>query len=171
VKRIKWVDRRFSFDFPVEIYPELLERLRGTPARVADRLSSVEPAAAARRRGASWSMQEHAGHLADMDEGLFLARIEEYLLSVATLRAADMSNRATEAARHNDRPLAEVLARLSATRGRLMLRVESLAPEDFTRTAYHPRLGRPMRLVDMLYFHAEHDDYHIASITDLLRAR
>jgi hypothetical protein len=27
-----------------------------------------------------------------------------------------------------------------------------------------------MRLVDMVYFHAEHDDHHLATIGELLRA-
>jgi len=35
----------------------------------------------------------------------------------------------------------------------------------------HPRLQQPMRLVDSLYFVAEHDDHHIAKISGLLRRR
>ena len=27
--RIKWIERSFSFNFPVELYPEIIERLRG----------------------------------------------------------------------------------------------------------------------------------------------
>jgi uncharacterized damage-inducible protein DinB len=33
----------------------------------------------------------------------------------------------------------------------------------------HPRLQQPMRLIDSLYFVAEHDDHHIAAISGLLR--
>ncbi len=36
VVRIKWTDRRFNFDFPAGIYPEMIERVRGTPARLED---------------------------------------------------------------------------------------------------------------------------------------
>ena len=36
--RIKWTDRRFNFDFPAGIYPEMIERIRGTPARLEDLL-------------------------------------------------------------------------------------------------------------------------------------
>lgn len=169
MRRIKWVDRQFNFDFPVEVYPELLERLRGTPARVADRLAGLPAGVLVRRPGRGWSIQEHVGHLADLDEGLFLPRVDEYELRVATLTAADMTNEATEAANHNARPFAAVLTELSAARGRALSRLESLAPETFLRTALHPRLGRRMRLVDMVFFHAEHDDYHLASVTTLLR--
>jgi hypothetical protein len=35
--------------------------------------------------------------------------------------------------------------------------------------ALHPRLAVQMRLVDMVCFHAEHDDYHLASIAEILR--
>ena len=101
--RIKWSERRFDFSFPVELYPELLERLRGTPARLADRLAGVAPERLIRRPPRGWSIQEHAGHLADLDESLFLPRLDEYALGVATLRAADMTNQQTEAANHNAR--------------------------------------------------------------------
>ncbi|MGN6392604.1 MAG: DinB family protein [Gemmatimonadales bacterium] len=166
--RIKWTDRQFAFDFPVETYPELLERLRGTPVRVAERLRTVPRERLVRRSGSAWSMQEHAGHLADLDERLFLPRLDEYEFKVATLRAADMTNRATEEANHNAATLEAVLAELAASRARVMTRLEALEPDVFARTALHPRLGRDLRLVDLLYFHAEHDDYHLASITALL---
>ena len=50
MERIKWAARRFDFSFPVEIHPELLERLRGTPARVADRLNPVASTVLVRER-------------------------------------------------------------------------------------------------------------------------
>jgi hypothetical protein len=37
------------------------------------------------------------------------------------------------------------------------------------RTALHPRLNLPMRVIDLIYFIAEHDDHHLARITDLMR--
>jgi DinB family protein len=164
------VDRRFDFSFPVELYPELIERLRGTPARAADRLAGVRHEVLVRRAGRHWSPQEHVGHLADLDEVLFLPRLDEYDRGVGTLRAADMTNRATEAAQHNALSLDAVLRRFRATRARIIDRLEGLTGEDFTRIAHHPRLDRSMRLVDMVFFQAEHDDYHLASVTEILRA-
>jgi hypothetical protein len=170
MERIKWAARRFDFGFPVEVHPELLERLRGTPAWVADRLTPVAPNVRVRRHGPGWSPQEHAGHLADLDESLFLPRVDEYALKVTTLRAADMTNSQTEAAQHNARSLDEVLEHLRRTRAAVVARLEGLEPEMFGRVAFHPRLRVPMRLVDLMFFHAEHDDYHLASISELLRA-
>jgi hypothetical protein len=165
---IDWVDRRFSFDFPAGVYPELVERLRGTPARVADRLCALPLAVVARRDGPDWSMQEHAGHLADL-EALVHIRLDEYLAGAATLHAADMTNRRTWEARHNGRLLVDVLAGFRQARAQTVTRLEALPPETFGRTARHPRLDRPMRLADMLFFQAEHDDYHLARISDLVR--
>jgi hypothetical protein len=36
------------------------------------------------------------------------------------------------------------------------------------RTMLHPRLKQTMRLVDHLYFVAEHDDHHLAHILELV---
>lgn len=167
---IKWADRQFQFTFPVGIYPELIERLRGTPARLAERLTTVPAGHLVQRSGGSWSMQEHAGHLADLDEALFLPRLDDYDTGLPILRAADMTNPVTEAAQHNGRPLADLLGGCRSIRARLVERLEGLEADAFARVARHPRLQCPMRLVDMLFFHAEHDDYHLARITELSRA-
>ena len=167
---IKWADRQFQFTFPVGTYPELIERLRGTPGRLTERLTAVPAGRLVQRYGGRWSMQEHAGHLADLDETLFLPRLDEYETGVPILRAADMTNAGTEAAHHNGRTLAEVLGGCRSIRARLVARLEGLEPDAFARVARHPRLQCPMRLVDMLLFHAEHDDYHLARITEVGRS-
>jgi uncharacterized damage-inducible protein DinB len=168
--RIRWTERTFNFDFPVETHPELLERLRGTPARIADRLAGVEPSLLIDRPGGKWSLQEHAGHLADLDDGLMLARVEEFERRATALQPADMSNRKTEQADHNARSLEEVLGYVRRARRALVGRLEGLAPEVFGHSAFHPRLKVPMRLVDLMFFIAEHDDHHLASMTGILRA-
>ena len=63
VLRQPWFERRFTFDLPVAAAPGLIERLRGTPARLADRLSGLSPAQLTTRIGERWSIQENAGHL------------------------------------------------------------------------------------------------------------
>ncbi len=165
---IDWVDRRFDFNFPAGLYPELIERLRGTPARLTERLQALAPAVRTRRDGPDWSMQEHGGHLWDLDE-LVLARLDDYAAGAAVLHAADMTNRKTWEAAHNDRPLEGILAGFRRDRQCLIDRLEALPTEAFSRSVLHPRLNAPMRLADMLFFQAEHDDYHLARITDLVR--
>lgn len=166
--RMLWVERRFAFDFPPEHAPEILERLRGTPARLDERVAALPAALRTRRDGEKWSIQEHAGHLITVEQ-LFLGRLDDYAAGLPALRPAEMSGQATFAADYNAQPVAQVLGEFRAQRARFLARVEGFAAALFARSAQHPRLGRPMRLVDMLFFQAEHDDYHLARITELIR--
>jgi hypothetical protein len=168
--RIPWMQRTFRFDFPWELYPEQIERVRGTPARAAALVAGVPQTVLAQRVGDRWSIQENIGHLADLDEELFLHRIGEYEQGVATLRAADMTNARTNGAGHNDRTIADVLERFVVARRRTVQKLESLPHELFRRAALHPRLKTQMRLVDLVFFNAEHDDYHMAHISAIKRA-
>jgi len=164
--RIKWTDRRFNFDFPAGIYPEMIERVRGTPARLEDLLAHLSTEMLTFQADGRWSMQENAGHLLDL-ESLVMQRIDEYVAGNAALHAADMTNRKTYEASHNDVPVALILKAFRSARQETVVRLESFDEEIFARTALHPRLNMPMRLVDMLFFQAEHDDYHLARISEL----
>ena len=166
MQRIKWTDRRFSFDFPAGIYPEMIERVRGTPARLEDLLAGISSEILTTQADGRWSMQENAGHLLDL-ESLVSQRVDEYLAGNEALHAADMSNRKTYDASHNDVPVASILTAFRAARHELVNRLESLDADVFARSALHPRLNVSMRLVDMLFFQAEHDDYHLARISEL----
>ena len=57
------------------------------------------------------------------------------------------------------------------TRRRLNLleRVKDLTEEQIGVVALHPRLQKPMRLVDSLYFAAEHDDHELTKMRALLK--
>jgi hypothetical protein len=166
--RIKWTDRRFDFTFPAGLYPEMIERLRGTPARLEDRIGSLPAEILQRRDGERWSIQENAGHLLDL-ESLVRQRLEQYLSEATELHAADMSNRKTYEASHNTVPIESVLNQFRQQRMDIVDRLDSLNSEMFARSAFHPRLAVQMRLVDMIFFQAEHDDYHLARISELAR--
>ena len=166
MQRIKWTDRRFNFDFPAGIYPEMIERMRGTPARLEELLAGLSPETLTAQADGRWSMQENAGHLLDL-ESLVSQRIDEYLAGNAALHAADMSNRKTYEASHNDVPVASILNAFRTARHDIVRRLDSMDAGVFERAALHPRLNVQMRLVDMLFFQAEHDDYHLARISEL----
>jgi hypothetical protein len=166
VTRIKWTERCFDFNFPAGIYPEMIERVRGTPARLEELLAGLSPETLTNQADGRWSMQENAGHLLDL-EALVSQRIEEYLSGNETLHAADMSNRKTYEASHNNVPIDIILKDFRAARHDIVQRLESLDAQIFARSALHPRLNVQMRLVDMLFFQAEHDDYHLARISEL----
>jgi hypothetical protein len=100
---LRWADRTFRFDTPEALFPIIVERLRGTPARIEDKVRGLPPDLLTRRDGDEWSIQEHIGHLLDLDE-LHTGRLDDFLAGAEVLRAADMTNRKTWEAHHNDRP-------------------------------------------------------------------
>jgi uncharacterized damage-inducible protein DinB len=165
-----WFERKFEFSFPVEVYPNLCARVGGTPARLEEALRGRSHKILVWKEQAKWSAQEHAGHLLDL-EALWLARVEDYVAASEQLTATDLRNRKTDEADHNARPLEQILAEFRAARERLLRRVEELDASLFARALPHPRLKTPMRLVDHLYFVAEHDDHHLARIWELVKAR
>ncbi len=162
-----WFERRFEFTFPVELHPNLLARLRGTPGRLEETLRGRSHEILTAKPDEKWSAQEHAGHLLDL-EPLWLARVGDYVAASAQLTATDLQNRKTDAAYHNARPLEEILAEFRSARQKLVQRVDALDASLFAQAIPHPRLKTPMRLVDHLYFVAEHDDHHLARIWELL---
>lgn len=162
-----WFERKFEFSFPAELYPNLLARLRGTPARLEETFRGRSHEVLTAKRERKWSPQEHAGHLLDL-EPLWLARVNDYMAARLQLTPTDLQNRKTDEANHNARPLETILQDFRATREKLLQRAEELDPSLFTRAIPHPRLKTPMRLVDHLYFVAEHDDHHLARIWELV---
>jgi len=165
---IKWIDRSFNFNFPVELYPQIIERLRGAPARVDEYFNSASAEVLARRDDGHWSIQENAAHLFDLD-ALTLDRIEQYVAGLPVLVPADITNKATTAANYNDVSAATISQSFRERRMQIVKRLESIDAELFSHSAVHPRLNVPMRLVDFAFFQAEHDDYHLARINELLK--
>jgi uncharacterized damage-inducible protein DinB len=168
VTRTKWIDHKFTFDFPVGHFPGILERLRGTPARIEELVAGLNERRLTDRGDGPWSIKEHAGHLVTTEE-LFSGRLDDFLAGAATLRPADMTNRRTNEADYNQRAIADILSAFRSARLQLVTRLETVDDPTAARAALHPRLNTPMRLVDMVYFAAEHDDHHLAAISELLR--
>ena len=166
--RLKWTDRKFTFSYPVELYPEMIERVRGAPARLDEYLNSAPAEILTRRDDGHWSIQENAGHLFDLDE-LTLERIDQYAAGVPALHAADITNKATSAANYNSIPAATISQSFRERRNEVVKRLESFDAEMFARSAVHPRLNISMRLVDFVFFEAEHDDYHFTRMNELLK--
>ncbi|HVG26818.1 MAG TPA: DinB family protein [Acidobacteriaceae bacterium] len=162
-----WFDRSFEFTFPVALLPNLLARLRGTPARLEEALRGQPHSLLVRKLDATWSPQENAGHLLDL-EPLWLARVGDYVTGAIQLTPTDLANRRSHEANHNAHPLESILAGFRAARSELLHRVHGMDPSLFAHSIPHPRLKTPMRLVDHLFFVAEHDDHHLARIWELL---
>lgn len=165
-----WIERIFNFDFPAAKWPDLLERVRGTPARIEERVRGLSESILTRRlNDQGWSINENIGHLLDLG---FLPkrRIEQIIAGESTLIAADMSNQATHKANHNATSILKLLADFRADRADLVSIFERLDERDWEKSAMHARLKTPMRIVDIAFFDAEHDDYHLGRIGELIRA-
>ena len=164
---LPWVERKFAFEFDVRTYPDVVERFRGTPARIEERVRGLSREVLTRSDG-GWSIQQNVGHLLDL-EPLWDGRLEDFLAGKPVLRAADMSNQATNQARHNDRDIAGLLRAFRVHREGQAARLDQLTLADFGRVAEHPRLKQPLRLVDAVAFVCAHDDYHLARISEIRR--
>lgn len=164
----KWFERKFEFDLSVWMFPNVVERLRGTPARLAERVAGLRPEVLTRRDGEQWSIQEHVGHLGDL-EPIHFKRMQDFLSGVELLTPADLSNRRTYEANHNAADLATLLEFFRRSRLQLVQLLDNIGEEQAQLTALHPRLKTPMRLIDSNFFWAEHDDHHLAIITSLIK--
>ena len=169
IRTIAWFEREFSFDLPLWMYPNVVERVRGTPARLEDRIGSLPVEVLTRRDGDRWSVQEHAGHLLDLGS-LDLGRLDDYEAGRDSLRPADLRNRKTYEANHNAQRIADILREFRAERAAFVRRLESFDEEFIKRSAIHQRLKTTMRVLDLAFFIAEHDDHHLARINELLDA-
>lgn len=165
----RWFDRAFALSYPVEMLPNLCARLRGTPARLEEAVGELPHEILVARPRGGWSAQEQAGHLLDL-ESLWLARVDDFSAGGTQLTPADLTNRKTDDANHNARPLDEILFAFRAAREELLLRVDALDAAVLTRSMLHPRLKQPMTVADHLHFVAEHDDHHLACIWELVNA-
>ena len=159
---IRWTERSFSFDYPPGMMPVILMRLKGTASRLRDFVKDISSEILIRKNGKAWSIQEHIGHLIDLDV-LHDGRVDDFLNKLPVLRAADMQNKKTEEARHNDRSLEDLLKEFELARNHFIKRLSLLSPEQIS---LHPRLNVPMRVMDMAYFVAEHDDHHMALMNE-----
>ncbi len=148
-------------------FPGIVERLRGTPARLEERVRRLSPRLLTRRPGERWSIQENVGHLGDL-EPLWAGRLDDLLAGRGQLRPADLQNRRTHDAAHNDRDLEDLLGAFRAARMATVGRLDVLDSQGLRASARHPRLEQPMTAVDLFLFVAEHDDHHLAGITELV---
>jgi uncharacterized damage-inducible protein DinB len=163
MKRTPWFERKFP---PIEdngLLPGILERLEGTPHRLRALLAGVERTS---KIETGWSLAQEVGHLNDL-EPLWLQRAGDIVEGRADLTAADLSNRKTHESEHDQWPLSEHISRFERNRVAFVSRLREASAEDLARASKHPRLGTPMRLIDLAFFVAEHDDHHLAILRQL----
>lgn len=167
IAQTPWFERRFHFDYPPGLFPVIFSRLEGSIFRLYSLLSNADDELCSQSAG-GWSVKEHVGHLYDLED-LWWKRLQDFRQNRAVLTAADLNNQKTKEASHNEQSLERLLELFSAERQRVLEEVYGFDEEMLTRVSVHPRLNQPMRLIDALYFVAEHDDHHISALSSLLR--
>ena len=80
-----------------------------------------------------------------------------------------MQNTKTHNANHNAKPISELLASFRAVRLETVAMLENVDEKIVFRTVLHPRLKTPMRMMDSFLFTAEHDDHHLARMTEIAK--
>jgi hypothetical protein len=161
-----WLSRNWDYQIDPRLLPCILDRLAGSPARIEEKVANINPAFLTHKPNGKWSIQEHIGHLLDLEE-LGLSRIEDFRAKKPALRAWDMRNLKTEEGGYNSVPLDDLLAAFREEREKLVEAFWKLDDEALEWTALHPRLQKPMRVADFAHFHAEHDDHHLAAMACL----
>ena len=140
MEKMKWFERKFKFDLPRWMYPNVVERLRGTPARADLIVSGVSKEVLTRRDAERWSIQENLGHLLDLD-ALWMGRIDDILQSKDRLRDADLTNQKTHEADHNSANLNDILVSFQDVRAEFDMLLDFVTGEK-ARTSTADRIER-----------------------------
>lgn len=162
-----WFERTFHFNFPIGLFPVIFSRLEGSIFRLQSLKANANETTCSKALH-GWSVKQHIGHLTDLEE-LWWKRLADFEQNKAVLTAADLTNKKTEIANHNEKPLHKIITDFENERKRMLQIIYPFDEEILAKTALHPRLNTPMRLIDLLYFVAEHDDHHLAIVSNLLR--
>ena len=168
IMQTPWFERKFNLNFPVGLFPIIITRLEGTLPRLAAMTKNLSEDVLTSRPNNEWSVKEQAGHLYDLEE-LWYGRVEDFLSGKETLRAADLRNTKTHEADHNKKPIEGLIEQFSSARKKLIDKIKDTDEAAASLTALHPRLQTPMRLIDHIFFIAEHDDHHLTKIRELVR--
>jgi len=168
MNRIKWFERKFDFSFKQNIFPSLIKRLEETPLLLERKIDLISKENLTLKPNGKWSIQEHVGHLIDL-EPLWFGRLEDILAKKSNLRSADLENTKTNLANHNEKNIGDLLSEFSNHRHKLLNKLTKLTNKEVYNSAIHPRLKKPMRTMDLFLFVAEHDRHHLESIAELIK--
>jgi uncharacterized damage-inducible protein DinB len=169
MRRTNWFDRTFPVIEDNGLLPGIIERLEGTPARLAEKINHLPADFNQELPGNKWSIKKEIGHLTDL-EPLWYERLLQILADQPGMKAADLTNRKTHETTHDAKTSDDLIAAFKMERKKFVAKLRLLNEGDLNKTSIHPRLGTPMKVIDLAYFVAEHDDHHLAQMTCLISA-
>jgi uncharacterized damage-inducible protein DinB len=163
MKQTKWFDRTFDFSFKENIFPTIIERLKQTPLLLKNEIEEISEKQLNFKPNNNWSIKENIGHLTDL-EPIWQGRLEDILNNESVFRVADLENKKTNLANHNKKDIDELLKEFVTIRTLTIHQLNLLSEKEIYKYALHPRLKTPMRILDLFFFVAEHDDHHLTKI-------
>jgi uncharacterized damage-inducible protein DinB len=163
----KWFERKFDFDFGADHYAAIYMQLKQAPDRLKEVVGKLAADVLDHKPGGGWSIKEHMGHLALM-EPIWRVRFHDITERKPGLSPADLTNAATTEANFNSHSIGALLGQFLAERMTTLALLDTLNMLDESRTSLHPRLKQPMRMIDLAYFVAEHDEHHILRIREIV---
>ena len=166
----KWFDRQFAFDFGPEKYAGIYERLKEAPNALGRALTGLSEDVLIYKPDGGWSIKEHLGHLSVL-EPIWRIRFYDIQARKPVLTPADLNNTATTEAGFNGWSVTNLLDKFAAERAATIAALDTMDATDESRTSLHPRMQQPMRLIDLAYFVAEHDDHHLGRIREIIRQK
>jgi uncharacterized damage-inducible protein DinB len=156
----KWFERKFDFDSGTDNSAAVYNRLQQAPETVKNTVLSLPEDVLVFKPDGKWSIKEHTGHLS-MLEPIWRIRFQDIRAGNAVLTPADLENRATTEAGFNKHTISSLVERFIYERGLTLALLNSFDTLEDGRTSMHPRLQQAMRVIDLAYFVAEHDDHHL----------
>jgi len=98
------------------VLPAIIERLRGTPARVEEMTGGLSPELLIGKRMKSGRSRKRWGIFPNL-EPLWLGRLEDLINGLPELRVTDLTNQKTHTANHNAVEITLLLRRFRTLRG------------------------------------------------------
>ena len=163
---LKWFDRKFNFHFGMEKFPELLERMELNVQKFRAITQDKSEEQLNDKPCGKWSVKEHIGHLWIL-EPLWQKRFIEIRENQTEMSPTDLNNTATDKALFNQYNIGKILTDFEEERQNTIRLLKSFKGEDFHHSLFHPRLNQPMRIIDLMYFIAEHDTHHLNTISKI----
>jgi uncharacterized damage-inducible protein DinB len=163
----KWFDRKFDFSFTTDEYPAIYQRLQEAPDKLTSLLPDLPDQILTHQPAGKWSVKEHTGHLSLL-EPLWRTRIHDILERKPVLTPTDLDNKKTSEAGFNNYTITELLQKFAEERKLTLSLIDNIQVANNSHTSLHPRMQQPMRIIDIIYFTAEHDDHHVRVIQELI---
>ena len=163
IPRQIWTDHTFNLNIHPGWQHNIMSRILDTEVRLLHHARPFTDAQLSYQPNGEWSIKQHIGHLTALEE-VHSIRLKEFEARLPGLTMADMSNKKTHSANYNEQSLEELINDFRKERADFVAQFNALSEGAHYHAAVHPRLKVNMKPVDLLYFVAEHDDHHIASI-------